>query len=97
MRQRIDRDLMVNADRTKVATRTVELFNNVQLKADKASTLLSVAAAFLIMCRALKVKAQDVFTAATNLMYDPLHADGVDHRFAALLMFLEDDVLTEVR
>jgi hypothetical protein len=92
MRKRLDRDLMVNADRTKVARRTVELFNNIQVKHDREATLLAIAAGFLLMCSVLKAKAQDVFQAATNLMADPLHADGIDHRFAALRMVLEDDI-----
>jgi hypothetical protein len=97
MKQRIDNDLMINADRTKVARRTVKLFDNIQLKSDKETTLLAVAAAFLLMVRALGVKAQDVFSAATNLMSDSLHPDAIEHRFAAMLMHLEDDIISEVR
>lgn len=87
-----DRDKITNADRITTANVCALLFNAIQDKPAETQ-LLGLAAAFLLMARATGVPAQEAFTAVTNLMYDAMHPDGVEHRFAAMLYHLETEVL----
>lgn len=75
-----------------MASNAVKIFDRIQtLPAEEQ--ILATAASFILLCAASGVPAQDAFTAVTNLMKDPLHASGMDHRFAAMKMHIEDDLL----
>ena len=87
----IDRDKMVNADRTTVARTCVELFDRIQDKAKEAQ-LLGLACAFILMAETLKVPAQDAFSAATNLMLDKMNPTGREARFDAMKFHLETEL-----
>jgi hypothetical protein len=89
----IDRDRIVNADRTTVARLCVLLFDRIQTHSNYEEQILALAAAFLLMCEACGIAAQDAFTAVKNLMADPLHADRIEHRFAAMKYHLETELL----
>lgn len=89
----IDRDRLVNADRLTVARLCVLLFDRIQAHDNYEEQILALAAAFLLMCEAAGIAAQDAFTAVKNLMADPLHADRIEHRFAAMKYHLETELL----
>lgn len=89
----IDRDRLVNADRTMVARLCVLLFSAVQTHENYEEQILALAAAFLLMADVAGIPAQEAFTAVTNLMSDPLHADGIEHRFAAMKYHLQTELM----
>lgn len=89
----IDGDRIQNADRISVARLCVQLFNAIQSHRNYEEQILALAAAFLLMCEACGIKAQEAFTAVKNLMADPLHADRIEHRFAAMKYHLETELL----
>lgn len=88
----IDRDRLVNADRLAVARLCVKLFSSVQSHETYEEQLLALAAAFLLMAEVTDIPAQDAFVAVKNLMFDRIHADGMDHRFAAMKYHLENEL-----
>ncbi len=87
-----NRDRMNMANRAAVASTAVNALDRIQQQ-PKENQVLGLACAFLLLCASLKTPAQDVFTAAKNLMYDPIHASRMDHRFAAIQQYLDEDVL----
>lgn len=82
----------MNADRLTVARLCVMIFSAIQNHRSKEEQLLALAAAFLLMAETAGIPAQDAFTAVKNLMADPLHADRVEHRFAAMKYHLETEL-----
>lgn len=88
----IDRDRVMNADRKRVAAAMVRAFDALQ-SVPQEQRLMALAGAFLLLARATGFPAQDIFSAVTNLMYDPVHPSKMDHRFAAMLYHLEQDVV----
>jgi len=60
-------DRMVNADAQRVAAATMGVIDGVQ-RFDPAVQPLGMAAAFLLMCEAMGIEPQDVFTMARNAM-----------------------------
>ncbi len=82
---------MVNADRKAVTHKTVNIFDRIQMNRNKETNLLALACAFIIACKSLRIKEQDAFTAAKNLMVDPLRPEGISHAFAAMVSHLEED------
>lgn len=81
-----------NADKQKVQQACVKVFDRIQ-KWSPEEQAIALACSFLILCRAMKVEPQDVFTVCSNLMYDPLHSSRMDHRFDAMRWHLENQVL----
>lgn len=81
----------MNADRTTVARLCVQIFDRIQLHGDPEQQVLALAAAFLLAAEVARIPPQDAFVAVKNLMYDAIHADGRDHRFAAMKYHLEQD------
>lgn len=81
-----------NADKQKVAKACVKVFDRIQ-KWTAEEQAIALACSFLILCRAMKVKPQEVFTVSENLMYDPIHSSRVDHRFDAMSWHLKEQVL----
>ena len=88
----VDRDKIMHADSTGIAQLCAHLFSTVQDKPPE-DQLLGLAAAFIVLAEACGIPTQDVYTAVTNLMYDPLHSSGRKHQFAAMNQYLKDDVL----
>lgn len=81
-----------NADKQKVTRACVKVFDRIQQWKPEEQAI-ALACSFLILCRAMKVEPQDVFTVSQNLMYDPVNANRVDHRFDAMRWHLENQVL----
>lgn len=71
----------------------VLLFDRIQLHENKEEQVLALAAAFLLLAEVAGIPAQDAFVAIKNLMADPLHADGIEHRFAAMKYHLQTELL----
>lgn len=90
----MDRDRLANADRTDVARSTVAIFNTLDGK-PKAHQLLAICAAFLLMVEAARLPIQDAFVFAKNLMWDRVHADRMEARFAGMKFHLETELLSD--
>lgn len=94
----IDRDRLMNADRGVVASLTVRLFSAIE-DFRKERQLLALACAFVLLCDACRIPAQDVFTAAKNLMANPIAAEAdarpMGPQFEAMSYHLRTDVLAK--
>lgn len=82
----------MNADRTEVASNCVSIFDRIQ-DIGKEAQVLALAAAFLLLCTAKRIPAQDAFTAVKNLMTDPTTSSGLGPQFQAMKYHLETEVL----
>lgn len=89
----VNRDALVNANRSRVAHLCVLLFDRVQSEPRKEEQLLALAAAFLLMAEAMGLDAQDAFVAVKNMMADPMRASGVFHQFDAIKYHLKQELL----
>lgn len=90
----VDRDQLNNADRRKVARLCVHIFDRIQ-GWNKGEQIAALATAFLLLCTASGVPAQDAFTAAKNLMHDPLTSSGIAPQFQAMRYHLNTEVLND--
>lgn len=92
----VDRDRLMNADRKEVASTTVHIFSRIEAFR-KERQLLGLACAFVLLCDACNIPAQDVFTAAKNLMANPLKAEAsarpLAPQFEAMGYHLRTDVM----
>lgn len=95
-RSLIDRDKLMNADRSKVADLTVRLFDLIQDQPTHERAL-ALAAAFVLLSRAARVDYNDVMTAVSNLIVDPITSTGYEKRFGAMLFHLEEDIIDRSR
>lgn len=87
----VDRDRLVNADKAKVAADCVRVYSSLESR-DPEAQLLGIACAFVIMSEALGLDTGDVYRAALNLMYDPIHSSGRDHRFDAMSFHVKGEL-----
>lgn len=92
----IDRDRLNRADKAEVAETCVKLFDRIQ-HLPKHVQLLGLAAAFLLMCNASGIPAQDGFSVVKNLMYDPLTRSRTAPQFQAMDFHLRTELLTNER
>jgi len=86
-------DRINNADQGQVAALTVGLFDSLQRNPVREHRLVALACAFVLLSRAARVNAQDVFTAATNLMVDETTSERMTPQFAAMAFHLEEDLV----
>lgn len=84
---------MNDADKVEVASACVRCFDAIQAL-PKHVQLLGLAAAFLLMCNASGIPAQDGFTTVKNLMYDPLTRSRTAPQFQAMDYHLRTEVLS---
>lgn len=91
-RRLFDRDRFNMASRPAVAHTAVNALDRIQ-GAPKEHQVLGLACAFLLLAASIKMPAQEVFTAAKNLMYDPIHNTRMGHQFAGIKQYLEEDVV----
>lgn len=90
----VNRDQLMNANKTNVARATVRIFDALQTYYKrKSEQLMALAAAFVLMTEATGTEPYEAFTAVKNLMVDETHTDRRDHRFAAVKYHLENEVL----
>lgn len=90
----VDRDRLMNSDKNAVAKATVKAFDAIQ-HLRRETQLLGLACAFVLLARTLNFPAQDAFVAAKNLMVDPKHSSGMDHRFDAMAWHIQEDLSDE--
>lgn len=86
-------DRVNNASQARVANLMVAIFDKVDHHSRKEEQLLALAGAFILQATALKVPAQDAFSAVKSLMYDPLTDDQLVPQFGAMVLYLQEDVL----
>lgn len=89
----IDRDRLAMADKSAVAQKTVTIFDRLQMRLHKETSLLALACAFALTCKVYAITPSEALQASANLMRDPLRPEGISHSFAAMEMHLEDDYL----
>lgn len=86
------RDRMNLASKKDVGQACVTIFDRIQ-DWGREKQLLALACAFMLMAETAKVPPQDVFTAASNLMYDPMTSTGRGLQFQAMKFHLATDIL----
>lgn len=93
----LSRDRLMNAPRKVVAQLCVRIFSRMEAET-KEHQLLALAAAFVLLCDACNIPAQDVFTASKNLMANPdkeASARPLTPEFEAMAYHLRTDVLAK--
>jgi len=90
----VDRDTLMNADRTRVARVCVHLFDSVQDQ-KKEDQLLGLMTAAVLISEASGHDPQEVYRAALNLMADRINSTGREARFDAMKFHLTTEVLTD--
>lgn len=87
----VDRDQLNSANKQQVAGICVNIFDRIQ-GLGREKQLLGLACAFSLMAAASDIPEQDVFTAAKNLMVDPMTSSGQGLQFQAMKYHLLTDV-----
>lgn len=87
----VDRDKLVNANKSDVAKGCVKIFDRIQ-GWPVEEQILCTASAFVLACDAAGVEPFDAYTAFRNLMRDPLTSSGIDVRFDAMKYHLKTEV-----
>lgn len=87
----VNRDRLNSADKSKVGTAMVSLFDRLQ-SLPKEVQVLALAGAFALMTEVSKVTAPEAMTAVSNLMYDPLTSTGRAPQFNAMRFHLDTEL-----
>lgn len=90
----VDRDALMSAPKKTVADLCVHIFDRIQGRA-KEHQLLALASAFTLLASACRIEPQDVYSASSRLMADPMTSTGLAPQFQAMRFHLNTEVLAD--